>query len=247
LVNSKIQTIDKNHVKFNEYRFLHSLSHIDVEKVKDLYCKDAIGFLATEENLNDERFVEYIKELYNRFPQVTFKIFYFNDLEKKLAHKVFEAEENRFQFQFPSNINEIVKNVEIYINYYGGQSGVLKFFPILEIFRKNCMEIFVIEYNSLFLNTKLCELDTLNRNHTIFTKKDCFTYMQKDYEKANGSMNSIIVNTIMSEIYNTEYTIDLNRTFFDTRLIFYVENALLYKEFKYYFFNIYQGELKSKQ
>jgi hypothetical protein len=247
LVNSKIQTIDKKHPKFNEYRFLHSLSNVDGEKIKDLYCKDVIGFLATEENLNDKDFVGYIKELYNRFPHVTFKAFYCNDLSKKLAQKVFEVEHDRLQCQFSSDINEIINNVEIYINYYGGKDVVLKYFPVLEILRKNCMEIFVIEYNSLYLNTKLYELDVLNRNHSIFAKKDCFTYTQKDYDKANGSIHSIIVNTIMSKIHDTEYMIDLNRTFSDIRLMFYVENALMYKEFKYYFFNLYQGELKSKQ
>jgi len=33
LVNSGIQTIDKNHDKFNEYRFLHSLNNVDTEKI----------------------------------------------------------------------------------------------------------------------------------------------------------------------------------------------------------------------
>jgi len=109
LVNSKIQTIDKNHVKFNEYRFLHSLGNVDVEKIKDLYCPNSVGFLATEKNLNDNDFVEYIKELMVRFPNVEFKAFYFNQLEKELIK---------------SRLNKI-DNIFILNNYFSLNTSVL--------------------------------------------------------------------------------------------------------------------------
>jgi len=115
LVNSGIQTIDKNHKKFNEYRLLHSLNNIDEEKIKDMYCKDAIGFLATEENLNNKDFIKYINELYIMFPSVTFKAFYFNDNQKALTKNIFINTIDRFELIIPTSLYDISSNVEIYL------------------------------------------------------------------------------------------------------------------------------------
>ena len=85
LLNSPYTLIDKNHEKFNEAKFLHSLSEpIDEEKIKDIYCPNSIGFLATKENLEDEDFINYIKELMERFPDVEFKGFCFDKFNNNL-------------------------------------------------------------------------------------------------------------------------------------------------------------------
>ncbi len=83
LLNSPYTLIDKNHEKFNEAKFLHSLSEPLSEELKNMYKPNCIGFLATKENLEDEEFVEYINELMDRFPDVEFKGFCFNDRQKK--------------------------------------------------------------------------------------------------------------------------------------------------------------------
>lgn len=75
-----VSVITREDEKYNELSFMKSLEEpIDEEKIKDLYCPNAIGFLATEENLADEEFVGYIKELMERFPDVEFKGFGFDD------------------------------------------------------------------------------------------------------------------------------------------------------------------------
>lgn len=72
LQNSPYTLIDKTNSKFNEYKFLNSLVSIDTEKIKDIYCPNSIGFLATEENLNDQCFMNFIYNLKTRFPSVKF-------------------------------------------------------------------------------------------------------------------------------------------------------------------------------
>ncbi len=80
LQNSPYELIKKNHPKFNEMSFLNSLeSPIDQEKIRDVYCPNSIGFLATQENLEDEEFVGYINELMVRFPKAKFKKFFFDN------------------------------------------------------------------------------------------------------------------------------------------------------------------------
>ena len=79
LLNSPYTLIDKNHEKFNEAKFLHSLSEPLSEELKNMYKPNCVGFLATKENIEDEEFMGYIKELIERFPDVEFKGFCFNN------------------------------------------------------------------------------------------------------------------------------------------------------------------------
>ena len=67
LLNTPYTLIDKNHEKFNEAKFLQSLNEPLSDELKNMYKPNSIGFLATKENLEDEEFVGYIKELMKRF------------------------------------------------------------------------------------------------------------------------------------------------------------------------------------
>src|SRR5574344_2974182 len=76
LLNSPYTLIDKNHEKFNEAKFIQRLNEPISEELKNMYKPNTIGFLATKENMEDEEFLEYIKDLMERFPDVEFKGFY---------------------------------------------------------------------------------------------------------------------------------------------------------------------------
>src|SRR5574344_1659421 len=76
LLNSPYTLIDKNHEKFNEAKFFNSLSEPLSEELRNMYQPNCIGFLSAKENLEDEEFLEYIKDLMERFPDVEFKGFY---------------------------------------------------------------------------------------------------------------------------------------------------------------------------
>lgn len=110
---SIISRVLKGHEKFNEYRFLNSLAFVDEAKVKDLYCPNAIGFLATEENLSDEEFVGYIKELMVRFPEVEFKGFCFTDEQNFLCKKIYSE---NVVCSFALDITTLANYTMIYIH-----------------------------------------------------------------------------------------------------------------------------------
>ena len=68
-----VHVFDREDEQYNQLRFMASLDKpVDEEKIKDLYCPNAIGFLATKENLEDEVFVEYIQKLIIDFFAVYF-------------------------------------------------------------------------------------------------------------------------------------------------------------------------------
>jgi hypothetical protein len=109
LLNSPYTLIDKTHEKFNEAKFLHSLSEPLSEELKNMYKPNCVGFLATKENLEDEEFVGYIKELIERFPNVEFKGFCFN---KKQISKIKNLD---IQIVHIISYTEIIKNISIFI------------------------------------------------------------------------------------------------------------------------------------
>src|SRR5574344_1962144 len=101
LLNSPYTLIDKNHEKFNEAKFLHSLSEPLSEELKTMYKPTCVGFLATKETLDDEEFVGYIKELMVRFPDVNFVGFCFN---KSISNTI----SKEIKLLEISSINEII-------------------------------------------------------------------------------------------------------------------------------------------
>ncbi|QNM88292.1 hypothetical protein [Aliarcobacter cryaerophilus] len=109
LLNSPYNLIDKNDKDFNEAKFLHSLSEPLSDALKNMYKQNCIGFLATKENLEDEEFMNYIKELIARFPDVNFVGFYFNRNEKILL------EELNIENFLISNITQITEKTNLFI------------------------------------------------------------------------------------------------------------------------------------
>lgn len=79
IVNSPIKFSEiKN---FNKKLFLYSLKQIDEEKPENIYCPNTIGFIGSEDNLNDKDFMNYINDLKNHFTDTTFRRFSIGDSE----------------------------------------------------------------------------------------------------------------------------------------------------------------------
>jgi len=156
LENSPMVTIAKDDSKYNEYRFMKSLGENDVEeKIKNLYCKDSIGFFATKENLADEEFIGYIKELYARFPEVTFKAFYFNNEQKEILKFIFKNEIDRLKLHIPKNILDVAKEIEIFTEKWTVSSSRKVFWFL---FRK-CKKIYTTGYLPSMFTEKIIEND----------------------------------------------------------------------------------------
>ena len=195
-----------NELKVNEFKFLDSLVDVDVDKIKNLYCKNSVGFLAIENNLNDKDFVEYIKELYKRFPQVTFKAFYFNDEQKDFCNTIFKNELDRFKFIKPQNINDIVKEIEIYL--YDNK----KYRNIFKFIMKYSKNILALDISSLEF-CSLAEIDFQNETHEIITNPEKFD-INKDIINQYGEsyirlVYERILNEVSSEKLNLNYDIDM--------------------------------------
>ncbi len=196
LLNSPYTLIDKNHEKFNEAKFLQSLNEPLSDELKNMYKPNTIGFLATKENMEDEEFMGYIKELIERFPDVEFKGFSF---EKKQISKI---KNPNIQIVYINTYIEIIREISILISplYLNNVNALL-----IKLIITNCPKI-LINYYSIEFETK--SIDTFNKElESDFNKMIKYSYLYKftDYEIINKqNYLSLIFITYMQRINDYE-------------------------------------------
>ncbi|WP_148570521.1 hypothetical protein [Aliarcobacter cryaerophilus] len=106
---SIVSKIFEDDGRYNEFCFMNSINQPISEEMKNMYKPNSIGFLATKENIEDEEFMGYIKELIERFPDVEFKGFCFNENEKNLLEKL------NIEIFLISNITQITEKTNLFI------------------------------------------------------------------------------------------------------------------------------------
>ncbi|MEA1955650.1 MAG: 6-hydroxymethylpterin diphosphokinase MptE-like protein [Campylobacterota bacterium] len=224
--------------KANEFKFLDSLVNIDKEKLKDLYCKDAIGFLAIEKNLYDKDFINYIKELYIRFPQVTFKAFYFNDVQKELVSKFFKDEVDRFNLITPINIYQIVNEIEIYFEI-GTASEVIKLLMF------NSKKILTLTYSSSLISKTLKDYSgEAFSNHVLLRRPNLFSLNKEDLNKAKGNILKLQFNKVFENLEDS-ISLEDNKNVYDLYYYDSIQYILQNKEYKQNIININSNIWKS--
>jgi hypothetical protein len=234
LVNSPISTICKNDEKFNEYMFLNSLSKpIDEEKIKEVYGSNSIGFLATEENLKDKNFVEYIKELMIKLPDVEFKGFCFNDVQKSTLLKINLIRCKPHTIQ---NIEDIRRAVEIFIwNYKTNDTISNKI--VLNIRNGTILSTIFLEG---IKNLRIKDWEAKPENiiiSRIINNLEYFGFTEEESDKAHNSvlvmLNNRAKNYVSQNIWE-EVTPESNFYYFLNILI--VNYWLNSSAFKHYYY-----------
>lgn len=207
LQNSPYVLIDKTNKKFNEASFLYSLTlPIDKEKIKNMYCPNSIGFLATEENLEDEDFVKYIKELYVRFPQVTFKTFYFSDNVKTIVQKLFTS--ISVESVKLSNIYDLFRNIEVYIS--NNDRNILDTKILIKL-REYSSDLFCIGAGLNHSNITIQQHEVNNQDYfgKFFDNLELLGFSSDDIIKYGNSYYEIYFKKA-SEKYGVDINFDLD-------------------------------------
>lgn len=215
LQNSPYELLDITHPKFNEASFFRTLkSSIDEKQICNTYSLNSIGFLASEDNLKDEKFIQYIKELQKRFPRVEFKTFYFNNHQKKLAEEVFNDIIN-IQFIIPKNIYQINENCLIWLS------------------RNDSISLSIRKYvrYALFINFEAKNLsikDYENKYKDSF--KAFYSNPSKFGEKDNSSFFGVAYNNLIKSL-DSNLFIDINTDYFEFSTFTQINLALSYDKF----------------
>ncbi len=207
LLNSPYALINKNHEKFNEAKFLHSLNEPVSEDIKNIYKPNCVGFLATKDNLEDEEFVEYVNEIIKDFPEYDFKALYFDKNSIKEIKNKFGKNSNLELIEL-KDIKDIFKNLQV----------------LLGIFSKNKVEISLAHFiilNSdnlacISLNLHLNKSITIkqfsesirNHYHNFFENIELFGYTKKDIEIYGKDLIKIMTQNAIDR-YNLKIEIDM--------------------------------------
>lgn len=227
LLNSPYILIDKNHEDFNEAKFMHSLSEPISEEMKNMYKPNSIGFLATKENLEDKEFVEYIKELIERFPKVEFKGFCFNKRENIL--KELNDNFNNLEIIIPNSINDVMKNIEIFIYRQGID------YEIKDILLKYSEKVIPLAFhNRVIFN----DITTVKVHYKIQENLELFNFKSKDLEDNLHIHPFLIHNRFLKKINQPLLTIDSN--VYNFILFDLIKYILDDNEYKMYLLDIYK-------
>ncbi|MCD6258803.1 MAG: motility associated factor glycosyltransferase family protein [Helicobacteraceae bacterium] len=200
-----VDVIARDDEKYNELSFMKSLQEpIDEEKIKDLYCPNAIGFLATRENLEDEEFVGYIKELMLDFPLYHFKALIFNDQMKVNVLNIFEN--TCMQICVINNVADMIENIEVYVS--NNERNRLDT-EVLYYLRNVSTDVLCM---GLYLNQQNVTIEEQEKNNTEYFSKffDNLEYLgftKEDKAKYGESFHAIWYKKA-SETYNVPIGFD---------------------------------------
>lgn len=235
LLNSPYNLIDNNDKDFNEAKFLHSLSEPLSEELKNTYKPNCVGFLATKENLEDEDFMEYIKELMEKFPDVEFKGFYTNLQDIKNKKDTFKF----IEFISISDIADVVKDIEIFIfNNYKVTLEIQLFGKI----RESCKNILAFHSNLSIPNYKSITIQKLEKDLEAPLNKFINNYEKLGFEESDISKDKSYMKSYSNAIYR-KFNLDKPITNLEQNAYKYfnfktIEYALSNKDFKEFYFNM---------
>jgi|GEM_PF-1006441 len=106
-------------IGISEYNFYKSLNPrtLNIKRLKNAENRGIIGFIATNSNINNIKFINTYKELTHKFINANFSIFYFEDKVKNKLKNLFKDKISKIQLIKLNSIYDLVENVEVYLFY----------------------------------------------------------------------------------------------------------------------------------
>jgi len=190
-----------------EHKFLKSFQE-GHEKIKDKekLLKSNIGFLASQDNINDNDLTGYIQELCNIFPEMTFRVFYFSDLQKDEIEKKLDFEDSRLEFTLLQDINDIGKMTDIVICNDKIQLDK----NIHDTLRRNSSAI-SMNYNTVGKDYSIMDIIDLHKssNHPLQIDPEYFGFTKDIVEEKGYSVHKILYEKYLDNLSDDTNVYDL--------------------------------------
>ena len=241
LVNSPYTLIDKNHEKFNEAKFLHSLSEPLSEELKNMYKQNSVGFLATKENLENEEFVEYINQIMNDFPEYDFKALYFDKNSIKEIKNKFKENIN-LEFLKLNTIKDIFINLQVLLGNFNKNKIEISLANFLILNSDNIACIPLNLHLNKSITIKQFSESIRNHYHNFFENIELFGYTKKDIEIYGKDLIKIMTQNAIDK-YNLKIEIDMQSSI---RKLLFITLYIGLKNNDYYFKIINIDRLNTK-
>lgn len=150
--------------------FMESLHYIDTETIKNLYCPNTIGFIASEKNMNDVGFINYIKQLIIRFPDIEFKAICFADMQSDF----FDLGISKLTKIYPKNIEMLLNEIEVFISNKNDYDSYLNLIEMMGI-NNRILRLF---YNDTLYKSTQKIIDYKSDNDVYNFKDEKYNYQK---------------------------------------------------------------------
>ena len=161
------------------------------------------------ENLEDEKFVEYINEIIKDFPEYDFKALYFDKNSiKEIKNKFQHSNLNLIELK---SAKDIFENLEVYLS---NELINLIDTKIIRYLRQLSQEIFPLSlnlYHPKNMNLKTFEMNNISYFNKFFINLEYLCFEQSNIEKYGNSFHEIYFKKAC-EKYGIDLEIDLNET-----------------------------------
>lgn len=210
---SQVYMPARNDAHFNEFAFKNSLeTTIDKKQFENLYEKDAVGFLATEESLKDKDFINYIKSLAIDFPQIKLKAFYFNLEQKNQLDDIFKTETFKIECIPLVNIYDFCEHIEVFIFNHNREFVSPLDELIINFLRKYSVDI--VSFGTQLLKHQNITVGEFEQKQSTWFKKffdnlELLGYEKYDLKKYGDTFHEVYFKK-SSDTYSIAIDFDLN-------------------------------------
>lgn len=192
--------------KYDEKSFAKQLNgNLDVQRLQNTNPEDYIGFLATEDNLEDKDFLQLMFILLEKHPEIKFKAFYFNDEQKELFGNIFSEFLERFELIIPKDIYELTENISTYIYSFikGKKLKTQTYHKVWGILNQRKANLFKIHlYSEILLENKYLEnLKLIDDSKISYTNLKIYKIIKNhkdfyEFKFLNQINNTYLTNNI---------------------------------------------------
>lgn len=208
LLRSPLFSINKTHKRFFEYSLLESLK-IETASI-DSNIKNVIGVLGTSENIEDNDFTQYIKQIITDFPEIKLKVFIFNDDQNNKIKDILNS--TRIEFILLKNIKDIFKEVKVYLSNNNRNSLDTK---ILHSLRKITTNLFCIGLNLNLNKITVLEHESKNQEYfkPFFNNLEVFGFTNQDIIKYGSTYHELYFLKA-EKTFNTKINFSMNENMY---------------------------------
>lgn len=205
---SVVSQMFKEDERYNEFVFMNSLGQVNKEKIKDMYCPNSVGFIINDAIFEDNEFIQYLQELNIKFPELTFKAFYFTTRHKELFEETFQLQIDRLSFIHPIDIHTLASEIEFFFEV-GAVSELFKFL----IF--NFKDILVLTYSASLKNKRLSDFSGERfKNNPVIIKSELFGISKEEIAMFDNNIVSLTFHKA-SEQAKISKVFDNNQNVYD--------------------------------
>lgn len=192
-------------------RFMASLeAPIHDQRIENPDTQNDIGFLAVQENLEDEAFMSYVEELLVRFPQIKVKAFYFTREAHAQLKERFKLERRLVPLQVRS-VEDLCREIVVYV----GNSKCVACVDITAYLpRRTSIHgiLFVSRALHVHKGKTLQETDgsAIRHNIDVIEQPASFGLPRGGFERSGRSYYKFIFQSIMKKSGRSDFRLDLS-------------------------------------